>query len=260
MEGWVKIHRKIAEWEWYSDSKTVHLFIHLLLNANHKDGSWKGQKVKRGQFITGMNKLNATTGISIQSLKTCLKRLESTKEVTIKATTKNTVFTLLNYDLYQSTEDTNKPANKRSTNKQQTNNKPSTTNKNDNNEENEKNDNNLIVFNEDVDFVYDSVIDLFPERTQPYTETKTNNWKDIIKKLIDLDKIDKHTIIHVCQKARLDKFWSTNFMSITKLRKNNNDGIKYIDYFIEHFKTTQSDHDQNNQDDELRRMQQAHNL
>ena len=40
MEGWVKLHRKFLEWEWYDKSETVHLFLHCLLKANHKDKSY----------------------------------------------------------------------------------------------------------------------------------------------------------------------------------------------------------------------------
>jgi len=35
--GWLKLHRKFKEWEWYQDSKMVHLFIHLLVTANHQN-------------------------------------------------------------------------------------------------------------------------------------------------------------------------------------------------------------------------------
>ena len=37
MSGWIKIHRQILEWEWYSDTNTFRVFLHLLLKANHKE-------------------------------------------------------------------------------------------------------------------------------------------------------------------------------------------------------------------------------
>jgi hypothetical protein len=37
MSGWIKIHRSILEWEWYEDTNTFRLFMHLILKANHKD-------------------------------------------------------------------------------------------------------------------------------------------------------------------------------------------------------------------------------
>ena len=71
---------------WSSNPNMVALFLHLLLSANHKDNNWKGIEVKRGQFITGMDSLSKGTGISIQTLRTCLSKLKLTGEVTIKST------------------------------------------------------------------------------------------------------------------------------------------------------------------------------
>ena len=120
MEGWIKLYRKFLNWEWSSNPNMVALFIHLLLNANYKDDSWKGIEVKRGQFVTGLDSLNTITGISIQTLRTCLDKLKSTSEITIKVTNKYRIITITNYDDYQIIEeDTNKQVNKQ-TNKQLT--------------------------------------------------------------------------------------------------------------------------------------------
>lgn len=40
MEGYIKIHRKMLDWEWYDDIPTKTLFLHLLLTANWKDSKW----------------------------------------------------------------------------------------------------------------------------------------------------------------------------------------------------------------------------
>lgn len=130
MEGWIKIHRKLITWEWYTDSKMVHLFLHLLLSANHKPNQWQGINVERGQLITGRIKLSVATGISEQSIRTCLLKLEKTKELTIKTTNRNSIITLLNYDSYQINDEIKKEL----TNNQPTINQQSTTNKNDNKE------------------------------------------------------------------------------------------------------------------------------
>lgn len=142
MEGWIKVHRKLFEWEWYSDSKMVHLFLHLLLSANHKDGKFQGVDIKRGQVLTGRHKLSAVTGLSEQNIRTCLLKLESTNEITIKTTNKNSIITLINYDLYQNESDnleqvTNKITSKL-TNNQPTTNQQVTTNNNDKNNKNEE--------------------------------------------------------------------------------------------------------------------------
>jgi len=135
MSGWIKIHRKFLDWEWFNKSEAVHLFIYLLLKANHKDASWQGMDIKRGQFISSLGKISAETGISIQTIRTLLNKFEKTNEIIVKSTNKNSLITICKYDCYQDeTEETNKPL----TNKQQTTNKQLTTNKNNKKEKNEK--------------------------------------------------------------------------------------------------------------------------
>ncbi len=149
--GWIKIHRQLFDWEWYKDSNMVHLFIHLLLSANHADGNWQGILLKRGQFITGRKKLSEQTGIAEQSLRTCLNRLKSTREITIKSTNKFSIITICKYDSYQDTEiKTNQQINQQ-TNQQLTSNQPATnqqltTNKKNKNDNNDNNKNNESVF------------------------------------------------------------------------------------------------------------------
>ena len=121
MEGWIKLYRKFSEWEWFKISEMVHLFIYLLINANHQDGEWQGVKLKRGQILTGLNSLNHATKISIQTLRTCLKRLEKTKEINIQSTNKYSIITICKYDDYQQDQQTtNKQTNKQLTSNQQT--------------------------------------------------------------------------------------------------------------------------------------------
>lgn len=120
VESWIKLHRKFKQWEWYSDSKMVHLFLHLLLSANHEDGKWRGVSVQRGQLIAGLNSLSADTGISIQTLRTCLRRLEETGEINRQSSNQFSIITVCNYEQYQTKEeDGNKQSNKRVTSDQQ---------------------------------------------------------------------------------------------------------------------------------------------
>ena len=124
-EGWIKIFRKFSDWEWFNISEMVHLFIYLLINANHQDGEWRGIIVKKGQILTGLNSINKATKISYQTIRTCLKRLEKTHEINIQVTNKYSIITICKYDDYQNDKTTtNKQPNKQLTNNQQsTNNK-----------------------------------------------------------------------------------------------------------------------------------------
>ena len=135
MSGWIKIHRKFLDWQWFEKSEAVHLFIYLLLKANHKDSQWQGVDIKRGQFISSLGKISSDTGISLQSIRTLLNKLEKTNEIEVKSTNKFTIVIICKYENYQDEiEQNNNPI----TNKKQTNNKQLTTNKNDKKEKNNK--------------------------------------------------------------------------------------------------------------------------
>lgn len=124
MEGWIKLHRKLEEWEWSSNPIILALFIHLLLRANYEEKKWQGILIPVGSFITSIANLSVIVGVSQQQMRTALKKLESTGEIAMKSTNRFTMITICKYDSYQSKEDTEQQTdNKRITNKQQTNNK-----------------------------------------------------------------------------------------------------------------------------------------
>lgn len=99
--GWIKLHRQILEWEWYRDTNTFRLFLHLLLKANFKDKNHKGKLVKKGFLITGREQLSFETGLSVREIRTCLERLKKTNEIAINSNSKGTEIEILNYDKYQ---------------------------------------------------------------------------------------------------------------------------------------------------------------
>ena len=130
MNGWIKIHRKFLDWQWFDKPEAVKLFVYLLLRANHKDGYWQGHEIKKGQFITSAQTISNDTKLSLQTIRTLLKKFELTNEIVVKSTNKFTMLTICKYECYQDENDT---TNKQLTNKQQTTNKQLTTNKNDKN-------------------------------------------------------------------------------------------------------------------------------
>ena len=150
MEGWIKLHRKMINWEWYQDKNVKELFVHLLLTVNHKDQKWQGIEIKRGQRLTSLEHLSKEINLSIMQIRTALNKLKSTNEITVKTTNKYTIITIVKYDNYQYQDafdniQNNIQINNQITNKQQTNNNQITTNNNDNNINNEKNEKNNIA-------------------------------------------------------------------------------------------------------------------
>ena len=81
MEGWIKLHRKMLDWEWYSDSVVKDVFIHLLLLAGYSDRKYRGQKLERGSLIITIDELSRELGYSRSQIKTALKKLEESGEI-----------------------------------------------------------------------------------------------------------------------------------------------------------------------------------
>lgn len=133
MQGWVKLHRDLFNWEWYTHIPTKTLFIHLILKANHKEARYRGKLIKRGALVTSRELLAKETGLTIRQIRTALKNLKASNEVTNETTRQGTYIQIVNYDEYQ--EASNEVTNERPTSDQQV-----TSNKND---KKEKNDNNI---------------------------------------------------------------------------------------------------------------------
>ena len=98
---YIKLFRRLLKWEWYTDVNTTKLFLHCLLKANWKDGSWHGYKYKRGQFITSLASLARETGLTVKEVRTALKHLERTGEVASWHDSKIRIITVISYDQYQ---------------------------------------------------------------------------------------------------------------------------------------------------------------
>jgi len=239
MSGWIKLHRKFVDWEWFYKSEMVHIFLFLLLSANHKGAKWQGIEIKRGQLITGLKKLNKKTGISLQKIRTCLKKLENTNEIIVKSTNKFSIITICKYDSYQIEQQT---TNKQLTNKQQTTNKQLTTNKkkkkkkkNDNNDNNEKNNKTKKHFFKDskyfdikvlkaeindkykiydIDFYYESMLNAAEIHNYKYA-----NWLAVCRNWINRDIKNGKVIIN---KTSVNFVYSNNiFSSLSDEKKKN---------------------------------------
>jgi hypothetical protein len=128
--GWIKLHRQILEWEWYSDNNCFRVFLHLILKANHKEKRYKGIELNSGQIITSRDILAKETGLSSQQIRTALNKLISTNEITSVTSSQGTILQVVNYEKYQLS--TNEITNEQPTSNQ----RATTNNKEKNNKEN----------------------------------------------------------------------------------------------------------------------------
>lgn len=120
MASWIKIFRELLQWEWFQKAEMVQLFIYLLLKANCVDKQWQGITIKRGQLATSNATIRQDLRLSEQQIRTCIKRLISTGEITYKSTNRYVVITICNYDKYQEVGGTTNELNNEQTNNQST--------------------------------------------------------------------------------------------------------------------------------------------
>ncbi len=138
MTGWIKLHRELMDkpiWESSTAAQKV-ILITLLTMANHKEKEWEfaGKKyvAKPGQFVTSLSSIAEKSGkdISVQNVRTALKRFEKYDFLTDQSTNKNRLITIVNWASYQRKDDIqedeetgSQQANQQAANKQLTTNK-----------------------------------------------------------------------------------------------------------------------------------------
>ena len=105
LNGFVTLQRSMLNWGWHNDPATGWLFVNLILLANHAPSEWHGVKIERGQLITGRKSLAEQTGLSERQIRTALDHLKSTNEVTIRATNKFSLISVVNYGKFQDYSD-----------------------------------------------------------------------------------------------------------------------------------------------------------
>jgi DNA replication protein DnaD len=125
-QGYIMLHRKIRESWVYSDKFAFFVWVDMLMTANYKDNKimYDGQliTVKRGSFISSERKLAEKYKCSRSRIRRILNAFKKdgmldTKSVensATKRTTKGTVYSLRNYNDYQ-TFDKSKKTNKEAT-------------------------------------------------------------------------------------------------------------------------------------------------
>ena len=101
MDGYIKIYKKLTEWQWYKHSTTLHLFLDLLLDANWQDSKTGLLVVKRGQCLTSLKRMHERTGLTTKQIRTSLDKLEKSGEIGKQTTNKYSIITINKYNDYQ---------------------------------------------------------------------------------------------------------------------------------------------------------------
>lgn len=116
------------------EQKVVLMTLLLMVNGKEKEWEWKGERYhcKAGQMVTSLEKIKEKCGdgITIQNVRTALKRFEKLHYLTNESTKHGRLITLLKWgDLQGHKESSNKQPNKELTKNSQRANKELTPNK-----------------------------------------------------------------------------------------------------------------------------------
>jgi hypothetical protein len=232
-EGFIKIHRKILRWEWYTDFPVKVLFLHCLILANHKPKNWRGITVIRGQFISSVGKLAKQTGLTVKQIRLALKKLEKTNEITVEATNRFSLITVNEYSTYHVNEreegkQKGKQEGKQKANEGQTEGKQRATTKNVKNVKNVKKEKKKkeeadLIF---PDCVEKSLIEKYFENRVEIKKKMTHNAKELFLKRVQTFHDEGQDVEDLIKKAIIGN-WSNIFREKgSNGKKENYRGVK----------------------------------
>lgn len=99
--SYIKLDRKLLDWEWFTKPAVLQVWIYLLLNANYVENEWQGVTVGEGELITSIAKIMRETGLTFQQTRTALSKLDATNEITINTTNKYSHIRINKWSEYQ---------------------------------------------------------------------------------------------------------------------------------------------------------------
>lgn len=227
MQGWISIHRKIMENPVWQDPKLLKLWMLCLLEASHKEHEQlvgrQIVKLQPGEFVTGRYALAKAYNegakkrdiVPDSTLWRWMKWLEDNDFLNIKSTTKFSVITIKNWNLYQQNEQ--QMNNKWAANEQQMN-----TNNNGNN------DNNFYKEEEEENLVK-RILDLLQKskivEAKDITEFLLDDINDVIQ-TFNFEDPEEMIIEAIKDSARGNgKTWKYVYIKLNAWRK---DGIKSV--------------------------------
>ena len=111
MSNWIKLSRKILEWEFYDDWPTLKVFLHLLLTASYRQRKWRGEMIGVGEVLTSRRTLGRECHLTEKVVRTALRHLEDTEVIEIEPCNQHSIIRIVNYQKYQCGDQTAGPRN-----------------------------------------------------------------------------------------------------------------------------------------------------
>jgi hypothetical protein len=251
-EGYFKVHRGITRSQVFSHPLALKIWIWCLAKASYcerfisvKIGKGSTSvKILPGQFIFGRFKAEEELNIDGSTIYKWMQKFESSEfgMISIESNNQYSIITLCNWDEYQN------ETNGEVTTKEQPSNNQVTTKEQPSNTYNKvKKVYKVKKVKKDIPEFSSSVIDLFEKAILLFNsdlraemlKQKFNCLKSL-RDLIEIDKHDPDQILNVITWAREDDFWKLQFLSISKLRRKNKEGISYFVVFDQQMKNKKS--------------------
>lgn len=207
--GYVRLWRKSLDAGWIRNHKLWAFWTYCLMKASHKEfDAIVGLQVVRlmpGQFIFGLKKASAETGLTIREIRTIAAFLKKAENLTIKTTNKYSIITIVNWHTYQGDETGNDTQNdKPLANKGQHTN--TITHKTFLSDSIEVRLSELLL---------EKILTRNPNHKKPNLQT----WAKDVDRMIRLDNRPPEAIRRVIEWCQSDAFWQNNILSVGKLRK-----------------------------------------
>jgi len=121
--GYVKLYRKMLVNGWFKNPNLCAFWIYCLLKASYKEYrqmvGLQEIQLKAGQFVFGRKQAAEETGLTESQIRSCLKKLKATGNLTSKSTNKFSIITICNWGAYQGEETRIQPANHQQVNHKQ---------------------------------------------------------------------------------------------------------------------------------------------
>jgi len=228
VDGWVKLHRSIKDnWVWKDKPFSKgQAWLDILMECNHKPGKvnigLSVIPVERGQKLWSIKDMADQWGWSRKKVSSFLNVLEMDNMLHQKRTSKYTLLTIVNYDLYQSKDDEEEhQKNITGTSREHhgNTNKNVKNDKNINNKEYQKKYSDGSFEMKCVNYLPSSIKSEMPGAKLPTTDIAIDKWCDYIEKMIRIDKRPEDDIWNTLVFARADHFWKVNIRSTSKFRE-----------------------------------------
>jgi len=201
-EPFIKLYKKMLDWEWYDDPNTCRLFIHCLLRANWKSGSWHGISYEPGQFITSLQTLANETHLTVKQVRTALEHLKATNEVADLRQSNYRIITVIKWNEYQCE---GKPKGKPRADQGQTEGRPGATDKEykEREEEKELKEYKYYPNDETLDKAFSDYVAMRKQIKKPMTDRAVDL---AIKKLNELSNGDSNIAIKIIEQSIMNSW------------------------------------------------------